>query len=57
MDPQQCLLLETAFEAMHKAGWLPSGAGDSPGKIGVFVGCYGSDWRTTSPDSVRSNHT
>ncbi|MGW4684806.1 type I polyketide synthase [Streptomyces sp. NPDC004244] len=42
MDPQQRLLMETAWEALERAGIAPSALRDSP--AGVFVGLMSSDY-------------
>ncbi|MFK0255095.1 beta-ketoacyl synthase N-terminal-like domain-containing protein [Streptomyces sp. NPDC090445] len=42
MDPQQRLLMETAWEALERAGIPPSALRDSP--AGVFVGLMSSDY-------------
>ncbi|MFD0266496.1 alpha/beta fold hydrolase [Streptomyces sp. NPDC127106] len=42
MDPQQRLLMETAWEALERAGIPPSTLRDSP--AGVFVGLMSSDY-------------
>ncbi|HET8933663.1 MAG TPA: type I polyketide synthase, partial [Polyangiales bacterium] len=42
MDPQQRLVLETAWEALERAGIRPSSLNESA--TGVYVGCLGSDY-------------
>jgi acyl transferase domain-containing protein len=40
MDPQQRILLHTAYEALEDAGYT----GEDPEEVGVFVGCATGDW-------------
>ncbi|ESQ08587.1 MAG: hypothetical protein N838_21930, partial [Thiohalocapsa sp. PB-PSB1] len=43
MDPQQRLFLQVAWQALEDAGYSPQRLKNS--KCGVFVGCWGGDYR------------
>ncbi|CAN0380853.1 unnamed protein product, partial [Discosporangium mesarthrocarpum] len=42
MDPQQRIMLEVGYEALHRAGFTRTSLEGSP--TGVFVGACGMDW-------------
>ena len=48
VDPQQRLLMETGWEAMERAGWIPERIGKS---TGVFVGWMHNDYQNEASDS------
>ncbi len=58
MDPQQRLLLEVAWEALERAGQVPSKLSATP--VGVFVGMMNDDYRLLAAELAperRDAHT
>ncbi|HET8933890.1 MAG TPA: SDR family NAD(P)-dependent oxidoreductase, partial [Polyangiales bacterium] len=52
MDPQQRLVLETAWEALERAGIRPSSLNESA--TGVYMGCLGSDYAAAQATSYEA---
>ncbi|HET8935355.1 MAG TPA: type I polyketide synthase, partial [Polyangiales bacterium] len=52
MDPQQRLVLETAWEALERAGIRPSSLNES--STGVYMGCLGSDYAAAQATSYEA---
>ena len=48
VDPQQRLLMETGWEAIERAGWIPEQIADH---TGVFVGWMHNDYQNEASDS------
>ncbi|TVY17072.1 3-methylorcinaldehyde synthase [Lachnellula arida] len=58
MDPQQCLLLETAYQAMESSGYLTSSQSrDSGDRVGVFIGASFDDYLEHTSASTPSAYT
>lgn len=58
MDPQQCLLLETAYQAMESSGYLTSSQSRHSGdRVGVFIGASFDDYLEHTSASTPSAYT
>lgn len=54
IEPPQRMVLETCYEALHKAGYNQQTLLNQP--IGTFVGDYGSEWSVIAPGMTGYDH-